>query len=233
MIHSYLHSSRSLNLIGLLSALALAALTACGTASPKEPRVQVETASFAIGYQGSKIPLSYSQREALDAFMQSIPVSAVTLAVLSTDIDNPRNTQRTTRIRNYLIAQGVMPSTIRFQPTKQAGNRNMILLTLQYARILPPAGCPDWSQNPVADHNNLGFSNFGCAYNTDLARQMTNPADYESGQGNPVMDGARESIAVQHYLSGASGASSSGGTSGGSSSSGSSGGGGIAGAAVQ
>ena len=60
--------------------------------------------------------------------------------------------------------------------------------------------CPDWSSDPVHNHQNLDFSNFGCSYYNNIAVQVENPDDLQQGHGTLVSDGDRESVNSQKYL---------------------------------
>jgi len=60
--------------------------------------------------------------------------------------------------------------------------------------------CPDWSDNPIHNHQNTDFSNFGCAYYNDIAVQVENPDDLQQGHGILVGNGDRDSVNAQKYL---------------------------------
>jgi type IV pilus biogenesis protein CpaD/CtpE len=81
-----------------------------------------------------------------------------------------------------------------FQPTKTVGAKKT---------------CPDWSSNPIANHSNADFSNLGCATNNNLLVQVKNPDDLKRGNGKAAIDAARDSVAVQSYLSGTGSSASS------------------------
>jgi len=80
-----------------------------------------------------------------------------------------------------------------------------------------PKLCPDWSSNSLHNYSNKDFSNFACATNNNIYEQVSNKDDLVKGHGQQVLDGDRESVEVQKYMTGA-GAAASGGSSGGSSS---------------
>ena len=61
-------------------------------------------------------------------------------------------------------------------------------------------GCPNWSRPSEPDFNNRSMSNYGCAYNTNLAAQVANPEDLLHGQeGSAVADAMTGSKAVILY----------------------------------
>jgi pilus assembly protein CpaD len=61
-------------------------------------------------------------------------------------------------------------------------------------------GCPNWSRRSEPDFMNRSMSNYGCAYNSNLAAQVANPEDLLHGQeGSAVADAMTGSKAVQFY----------------------------------
>ena len=61
-------------------------------------------------------------------------------------------------------------------------------------------GCPNWSRPSEPDFNNRSMSNYGCAYNSNLAAQVANPEDLLHGQeGSAVADAMTGSKAVILY----------------------------------
>lgn len=61
-------------------------------------------------------------------------------------------------------------------------------------------GCPNWSRRSEPDFNNRSMSNYGCAYNSNLAAQIANPEDLLHGQeGSAVADATTGSKAVILY----------------------------------
>lgn len=69
----------------------------------------------------------------------------------------------------------------------------------------PPAksqySCPDWSSNPVSNHGDKDFSNLGCAQYNNIAAQVANPADLQSGHGEATSSSERDSTILQKYMS--------------------------------
>jgi pilus assembly protein CpaD len=102
-------------------------------------------------------------------------------------------------VRDYLVAQGFEKKVIHLQPTPKMDPRT-VLLTVQYAKGIPPQPCPDWSKNATHNYNDGNASNFGCAYNNNLILQLADPEDYNKGEGAPHFDGARDSAVLGHYL---------------------------------
>lgn len=77
----------------------------------------------------------------------------------------------------------------------------MSLLTGCNSYETPPnVTCPDWSDNASHNYSNKDFSNFGCAYYNNMSVQLANPDDLAKGHGEQVMEGDRESVNMQKYL---------------------------------
>ena len=77
-----------------------------------------------------------------------------------------------------------------------------------------PKLCPDWSSNSLHNYSNKDFSNFACATNNNIYEEVTNKDDLVKGHGQQVLDGDRESVEVQKYMTGAGAAAGSSGGSG-------------------
>ena len=192
--------------------------TLMGCSSPvtdKTARVKMETTSYTLVFEGKKTRLSKAQFEGLDSFVRSVPVLAINYAGIEADSSNSVAMARVKKIKNYLIKHGVAQEAIHLQPAT-GNDKNTITLNIQYAKAAPQTLCPDWSENPVVNYKNTTFSNFGCAYNNNIAVQLANPEDLEKGHGQPAISGARDSVILQNYMAntpppsaGASGSSSS------------------------
>lgn len=61
-------------------------------------------------------------------------------------------------------------------------------------------GCPNWSRVSEPDFENRSMSNYGCAYNTDLAAMVANPEDLLHGrEGSSAVDAATGAKAILMY----------------------------------
>jgi pilus assembly protein CpaD len=61
-------------------------------------------------------------------------------------------------------------------------------------------GCPNWSRASEPDFNNRSMSNYGCAYNTNMAAMVANPEDLLHGrEGNSAVDAVAGAKAIQMY----------------------------------
>lgn len=181
------------------AAMAFLTLAGCNNPAPKQPHVVKETASYTIVFDGNRAQLSAAEFKAFDAFVQTVPASAVTYAGITADENISSSLTRAKHVRTYLIKQGVPREAIHIQPAADSDPQSIGLL-IEYAKALPPEPCPDWSKNSIANYNNTEMSNFGCAYYNNLAVQMVNPADYDRGHGVAEFNGDRDSVGLQKYM---------------------------------
>jgi len=213
------------NLSVRFSSLACAAvfvvLAGCSNPVPKAPHVRMETVSHTIAFNDGVTRLNPAEQDALASFVSTIPPSAVSSVALAADDMSPRAVARARSVRDYLVRQGFDKHSFRLYPSSDMDARTVVV-SVQYAKALPPQGCPDWSKTSIANYDNSDASGFGCAYYNNLIVQLANPADYNGGHGTPVADGARDSVVLQRYLADTP-QPSSGSSSGSSASSGSSG----------
>ena len=63
------------------------------------------------------------------------------------------------------------PKTARYDPSLPGG-------------IAYPSPCPDWSHSSTINTDNSVYSNYGCATNTNLARQLAYPEDLDHASGS-------------------------------------------------
>ncbi len=77
------------------------------------------------------------------------------------------------------------------------------IVVQRYLAIAPD--CPDWSQPPAPDFNNLTSHNFGCADQSNLAAQVANPRDLAQGQDLAPQKGDAATRPVTAYRTGGAG----------------------------
>jgi pilus assembly protein CpaD len=58
--------------------------------------------------------------------------------------------------------------------------------------------CPDWSKTTEANYNSSNHSNYGCAYNSNLAAMVADPEDLVRGQ-KPKVDGNSGNVAANAH----------------------------------
>jgi len=178
--------------------VAVIMLTACNSPVPKTADVKTEVVYHAIEYDNNKLQPSVLEAEKLDMFMESVPVDAVSYVGLQTVNSNQRAIERAKRLKLYLVKQGLTPKLIHLQPSVIEDGQ-VITLTIEYAKAVPPKPCPDWSKNSITNYNNTPGSNFGCAYYNNFIIQLDNPADFKNGHGNSRIDETRSSNVIQKY----------------------------------
>jgi type IV pilus biogenesis protein CpaD/CtpE len=200
-------------------------LSACNSPEEKTAHITTQAASHYIIFSIKKTTPSQSELLRLDAFVTSVPVLAVSYVGLEADDTNPAALKRAKWIKAYLVKHGIDANTIHLEPV--LGAYSTMLLTIEYSVAITPQHCPDWSKNAIANYDNTRFSNFGCSYYNNIVQQLSDPADFNGGQGTSQESGARESVTLQKYYLAtpfSTGASSSGvSSSSGSSSGGTSG----------
>lgn len=59
--------------------------------------------------------------------------------------------------------------------------------------------CPNWSDNPGRNYNNLTTSNFGCANVTNLGLMIDRPMDLVVGRSSQVFDGEMAASSIARY----------------------------------
>jgi type IV pilus biogenesis protein CpaD/CtpE len=183
----------------------------------------METVSHPVLFTGSSLHISEIEQDSLADFIDAVPASTIAHVALGANDMNPAAVARARNVRNYLVARGVNKALIRLQPMAGIDARTVVI-SVQYAKALPPAPCPDWSKNSIVDYQSAGSSNFGCAVGNNFIIQLANPADYNSGHGTAVSESPRDSVVLQKYFSdapqpgaGAGGSSGSPASSGGGS----------------
>ena len=79
-------------------------------------------------------------------------------------------------------------------------NRRVEVVLERYLVTLP--GCPDWSRESGTDFDNLPFSNFGCATETNLGLMIAEPKDLVRGRPLGPADGTHQAEGIVRYRTG-------------------------------
>ncbi len=185
----------------LLPVFASVVLASCNAPQPEFARVKTELLSHPVVYEEHAKHLTDTEFNALRIFVQSLPSAGISYVGLMTDDMNSEAEQHAEQIKKYLIHAGIAPEVIHLQQAF-GSDGHTIIVAVQYDKIIPPAPCPDWSKNSIANYNNTRASGFGCSYENNIAVQLTNPADLEHGNGTDSMSPVRDSISVQKYNAG-------------------------------
>jgi pilus assembly protein CpaD len=96
---------------------------------------------------------------------------------------------------------------------------HLLVLANRYVVTLP--ACPNWTKDPIIQHDNQPASNFGCATAANFGLMIDDPRDLEIGRTLGPADAETTIDAVARYragkvkpLTGSSGETSTSGTSG-------------------
>lgn len=107
------------------------------------------------------------------------------------------------QVRRLLKSSGVSPSSITVT-SYRAGNDARAPITLSfvtYAASAPDCG-NDWSTNLGYDPRNVGWPEFGCSTQHNLAAMVSNPRDLVEPQTIDPADAARRSVVLEKYREG-------------------------------
>jgi pilus biogenesis lipoprotein CpaD len=187
-------------LVKVLLPAALMSLAACSAGStyvPKTPTVQTQERSQEVAFAtGSQLytPANWPETQ---RFFEDVPPLATHHVHIYARSGDQRDLQRAGELREWLMKRGFPGHVIDITQTDRPAGE--LLVRVEYAVALPPAGCPDWSDGGGTDFSNATQANYGCADATNLARQVADPADLVRGQGGPFGDGDRSQVAITKY----------------------------------
>ncbi len=177
------------------------AVAGCNSPAPKLAQVKLQTVNHTVIFNNASTRLSSYQIEHLQHFVGMLPIPAVSYVSLASNPGDRYAAARTKLIRNYLVHEGVYASLIHTIPPFTPMDKQSLLMTVQYTQGVPPGPCPDWSKNSLTNYNNTDMSNFGCAYNSNLAVQVADPADLYGGHAFAETEGTRDSVVIGKYMS--------------------------------
>jgi pilus assembly protein CpaD len=116
---------------------------------------------------------------------------------------SPEAVYRTaTGARDYLIAQGVMPDSIRIVSYDAGADPKPPILIgfLRYEAKGPTCG-QDWG-NLANTYKNESYAEFGCSVTANLAAQVADPEDLLHPRAETPPDGSRRQIVLDKYRQG-------------------------------
>jgi pilus assembly protein CpaD len=138
------------------------------------------------------VKLSSEESQKLSAFLDNAQVSADDHVYIEQPANGDRlAAQRVGQIAHQLAARGIGVRTL---PAKGDIPADQLTVLVERYVVTPPT-CPDWTKDPVADHENEVYSNFGCANVTNLGLMVADPRDLVIGRqmgpevGNPALAG--------------------------------------------
>ncbi|HXP31369.1 MAG TPA: CpaD family pilus assembly lipoprotein [Stellaceae bacterium] len=196
---------------------------------PKELHVERQQLQFDAAFAPGSSALSAAETAKLNAFLDKTAVRPQEHVYLASATSDPLAAARVNRIVNLLVQRGVGAERVEAPPPGVTANH--LLLVLNRYVVKAPT-CPDWSGDPIGDHENLPATNFGCANTVNLGLMMDDPHDLVVGRPFGPFSADPTLGAIERYRTGAvkalpaSGTGGPGGGGGGGSSGGGGGGGG-------
>lgn len=103
-------------------------------------------------------------------------------------------------VREAALKRGVRPDEVQMRLSEDPAGAPLVVSYERYSAQGP--ACGDLSQNDAANDRNLAHPSFGCAYQSNLAAMVANPADLVRPRGETPPDAARKSAVVQNYRAG-------------------------------
>jgi pilus assembly protein CpaD len=195
-----------------------------GDSSFKQLKVDYVRLAHPAVFGPNAVKLSGEESQKLAAFLDNAQITADDHVYIEPPSADKLATQRIGQIAHQLAARGIGVRTL---PAKsEAPNDQLTVLVERYV-VTPPA-CPDWTKDPVSDHDNELYSNTGCANVTNLGLMVADPRDLVIGrqmgpdEGNPALAGIaryragkpKDLISAGGYHAGAAPQSSAGGGGG-------------------
>jgi pilus assembly protein CpaD len=193
-------------LCGLSVCLALA-LGACnppaplwkaGDSQPKPLKVDYVRLTHAAVFSPKAARLSGEESEKLSAFLENAQVTADDHVYIESPGGDHLVSQRIGQLAHQLSERGIGARTL---PAKTSLPSDQLTVIVERYVVTPP-NCPDWSKDPVTNHDNEPSSNFGCATSTNLGLMVADPRDLVIGRPMGPEEGPPAIAAVQRYRAG-------------------------------
>lgn len=164
--------------------------------SPKPLKVDYVKLKHPTIFAAGSAKLAAGETEKLTAFLNDAQVTSDDHVYLEPASGDKLAAQRIGQLAHELTQRGIGASTLPPAPEGVAPNQ---LLVLVERYIVTPPSCPDWSKDPVSNHDNTPPSNFGCATVTNLGLMVADPRDLVIGRqlGPEVGDPAL--YAIERY----------------------------------
>jgi pilus assembly protein CpaD len=163
-----------------------------GDSSYKQLKVDYVRLTHPAVFGPNAVKLSSDESQKLSAFLDNAQVSADDHVYIEQPASGDRlSAQRISQIAHQLAARGIGVRTL---PDKGDIPADQLTVLVERYVVTPPS-CPDWTKDPVADHDNEVYGNFGCANVTNLGLMVADPRDLVIGRqmgpevGNPALAG--------------------------------------------
>lgn len=163
-----------------------------GDSSFKQLKVDYVRLAHPAVFGPNAVKLSAEESQKLSAFLDNAQVTADDHVYIEEPASGDRlAAQRIGQLAHQLAARGIGVRTL---PAKGDIPADQLTVLVERYVVTPP-NCPDWTKDPVADHENEVYSNFGCANVTNLGLMVADPRDLVIGRqmgpevGNPALAG--------------------------------------------
>jgi pilus assembly protein CpaD len=179
--------------------------------SPKPLKVDYVKLQHPAAFAPGSAKLAAGEPEKLAAFLDNAQVTSEDHVYLEPASGDALAAQRIGQLAHQLSQHGIGATTL--PPAAEGVAPNQLLVLVERYVVTPP-NCPDWSKDPVSNHDNTPPSNFGCATVTNLGLMVADPRDLVIGRklGPEVGDPAL--YAIERYQAGKPKSTASGGSSG-------------------
>ena len=195
-----------------------------GDSSFKQLKVDYVRLTHPAVFGPNAVKLSGDESQKLSAFLDNAQITADDHVYIEPPSGDKLAAQRIGQIAHQLSARGIGVRTL--QAKGDVPPDQLTVLVERY--VVTPPTCPDWTKDPVSDHENELYSNSGCANVTNLGLMVADPRDLVIGrqmgpeEGNPALAGIsryragkpKDLISAGAYQAGAAPSNSSGGGAG-------------------
>ena len=142
------------------------------------PRTSLMRYHYLAAYPAGGVELGRDGTTALAAFLAEAKVHPGAHLYLVPAPGDRLAAARIGHLAQDLDRRGITAKAL--SAASEVAPNHVLVLVDRYVVTPPP--CPNWTKNPISDHDNEPASNFGCATATDLALMIDDPRDLETGR---------------------------------------------------
>lgn len=146
--------------------------------APTAVRASLLRYHYLAAYPAGGAALSRDEAAGLAAFLAEAKVRPGAHLYLAAAPGDRLAAARIDRLTQDLARRGIAAEAL--PPASGVAPDHVLVLVDRYVATAP--ACPNWTKNPISDHNNEPASNFGCATATDLALMIDDPRDLVIGR---------------------------------------------------
>ena len=143
--------------------------------------------------------LANGEADKLADFLTDAQVSSEDHVYLATQSGDKLVAQRIGQIAHQLSAHGIGATTLP-GGGKDVPPNEIVVVVERY--VVTPPQCPDWSKDPVANHENEVASNFGCSTASNLGLMVADPRDLVIGRHMGPEEGDPALAGIERYRAG-------------------------------